>query len=430
MKLKVLVSTFSCVFLLIGCSLFQRSSRPPVEKVMRLSEAPESIADDLSLEGLKQGIEQNIEQLKARTAMKDMRFGAKVIEKEKYVMALETLLKKLESGASKEAFLGFLKENFEFHEIYGRREWGEVFMTSYYDPVIRGSRKRSAEFSQPLYGMPKDLVNINFDQFLTTFPQKFEGTEGPHEQKSTYSILRARVIKEGREIPEIVPFYSREEIDSGQDPLLKTTEVLAWVDPIESFFLQIQGSGKILFKDGSHIRVGYAAQNGHPYVPIGKYLLDIIPKEKMSLQEIVKHLRAVPQEERDRLLNLNPSYVFFRKLESKSITYFGSEVVAGRTIATDRHYFPKGALGYLEFEKPVFAAEEGIEVTSWQPTSRIVIDQDTGGAIQGPDRLDLYWGEGDDAKQTAGIMKNYGRLYYLLPKDHLLSSLLLSQAGE
>jgi len=149
--------------------------------------------------------------------------------------------------------------------------------------------------------------------------------------------------------------------------------------------------------------------------------LDVIPLEKMSMQEIKKHLYAVSIEERDRILNLNPSYVFFQKLNSKSLTYFGTEVVPGRTIATDRYYFPKGALAYLEFDKPVFADSETHEPQEWQPTSRIVIDQDTGGAIRGPHRLDLYWGEGDYGAQTAGIMKNWGKIYYLTPKAHLVA---------
>ena len=163
-------------------------------------------------------------------------------------------------------------------------------------------------------------------------------------------------------------------------------------------------------------------KNGYSYVAIGKFLLDQIPIEKMSLQSIETYLRSISKKEMQKILNKNPSYVFFRELDTKSITYLGTEVIPGRTIATDHGYFPKGALAFLEYEKPIFT-KESVEPKEWVPSKRFVIDQDTGGAIRGPDRLDLYWGKGEKSKQVAGFMRNYGRLYYILPKKKFVNQL-------
>jgi membrane-bound lytic murein transglycosylase A len=115
--------------------------------------------------------------------------------------------------------------------------------------------------------------------------------------------------------------------------------------------------------------------------------------------------------------------VFFRPLERHGVTALGTEVVAGRTIATDTSFFPKGALAFLQFEKPVFNSPGDTEPASWLPTSRFVLDQDTGGAIRGPHRVDLFWGRGPEAKQAAGVMKNKGRLVYFVPKPEFLQRL-------
>src|SRR5690606_10276917 len=170
---------------------------------------------------------------------------------------------------------------------------------------------------------------------------------------------------------------------------------------------------------GKLIRVGYGAQNGHPYVAIGQYLFDKIPREKMSQQKIESHLRSLSPEEMQNLMNMNPSYVFFLEIDTEPKAFFGTEVVPGRTIATDTRYFPKGALAYLEYEKPSFATPEDEEPTEFQKSSRFVLDQDTGGAIKGPHRLDLFWGSGRSAAQVSGVMRNAGRLYYLFPKAYL-----------
>lgn len=406
------------------CSCVSRAPLQLTEKAMRPAEPP-VLKDDLSLQQLSKALKANTERLMAKGISETLQFGEKIYAREDYVLALDHFSDFLEKEESLVRVSEYVKENFDFFEIYGQKEWGEVFMTSYYDPVIQGSWKKTKKFSQALYKVPSDMVTIDYSEFLEVFP-KLRPSELPHEQKSKGSVLRGRLISNDEGIDKVVPYYSREEIDSEGALKGKKLEML-WVDPIDAFFLQIQGSGivEVESKDGrkKKVRVGYAAQNGHSYVAIGRHLTDVIPIEKMSLQTIQSYLRTLSPEEIQKVLNLNPSYVFFRPLETKSITYFGTEVVAGRTIATDYRYFPKGALGYLEFEKPQFEDENAEEPISWVPSSRFVIDQDTGGAIRGGHRLDLYWGEGKLARQAAGVMKRWGKLFYLAPKDEFLRKL-------
>ncbi len=252
-------------------------------------------------------------------------------------------------------FVGVLKAGFDFYEVYGQREWGEVFITSYYTPVIGGSTIPTPRFSQPLYGVPHDLVWVDLASFARRFPEMMPWQGLPNEQKTKPGILRGRLCPcpEKGCVPEVAPYYSRKEIDEERRLADQGLE-LAWLDPIDCFFLQIQGSGVVNLENGMRLRVGYAAQNGHPYVAIGKFMYDVIPPQKMSMQAIRRHLKTLSPDELQEMLNRNPSYVFFRTLPGDPVTYFGTEVVDGRTIATDTRFFPKGALAYLEFEKPDF----------------------------------------------------------------------------
>ncbi|MCB0422599.1 MAG: MltA domain-containing protein, partial [Bdellovibrionales bacterium] len=380
--------------------------------------------DDLAGEGLADAIRANIKILKLKESPEaTLQFGPRTLLLKTYIRSLEELLAQFDNASksilqkggvsSFESWKEFLENNFEPYEIYGQKKWGDVFMTSYYVPIIEGSLRKTQRFTQPLYGVPSDMVKVEIGEFARV-NKALESLNGEVlEQKSPSPILRGRLIKSSSmSAPyRVVPYFDRKEID--QDNNLQGRKLeLVWVDPIEAFFLQIQGSGIVELPGKKQISIGYASQNGHPYVPIGKFLLDRIPKDQMSLQSIERELRKMNPEEMQSLLNQNPSYVFFRKLKSEAIAYLGTEVVDGRTIATDTKYFPKGALAYLEFEKPQFSNSEDTVPDSWQNSSRFVLDQDTGGAIRGPGRLDLFWGKGKEARQVAGVMKNWGRLYY------------------
>ena len=336
---------------------------------MRIVKFQPTLLDSLSKESFFLTLKKHIQVMKNSKLVKDpMIFGILKIEKNKYISSLENILE------HENNWLEYIQQKFDFYEVYGKNEWGEVMSTGYYEPHVRGSHQMSSEFSQPLYSTPKDL-------------------------KGSW-----------------VKYYTRKEIDS-DNKLRNQNLELAWLDPIDAYFIQIQGSGLVEFEDGAKVRFGFDHKNGHPYGALGKYLQDVIPKEKMSMQTIKKYLKTLNHFEQQEVFNKNPSYVFFRKLENETLTYAGMEVSPGRTIASDLRYFPKGALAFLDIEEPQFENISEIEPKSWLRLPRLVFDQDTGGAIKGGGRVDLYFGSSESDAQKAGVMKQNGKLYYLVPKN-------------
>ena len=412
--------------LLIFPLLFTSCERKPANtpgEAMRKSSIPSGLSDDLPLGELAKGIEDNINQLhKSETV--SLTFGPKEVSKEDYILSLYFIIELINSGVQKKELYKIISENFDFYEVYGDKDWGDVFITSYFEPVLEGSKRKTSKHTQPLYATPDDLVNFHLKKYAEQFERLSPIRDEIVDPKSNLSILSGRITSPYAEgtSKNIVPYYTREEIDGGGVLSGKKLE-LAWVDPIDAFFLQVQGSGAVRFSDGREIRLGYAAKNGHPYVGIGKLLYDQIPKEEMTMHRLDNHLRSLPEDEMREILFKNPSYVFFRKLEGRPLTHSGTEVVNGRTIATDKSYYPKGTLAYMEFTKPAFSDEFSREPNTWEKTSRFVLDQDTGGAIKGPHRVDLFWGKGEQAGQHAGVLKNWGKLYYLVPKDELTEKL-------
>ena len=264
----------------------------------------------------------------------------------------------------------------------------EGLVTGYYEPVIRGSRFRSGANRWPIYGVPDDMLTIDL------------GAAYPELAKYR---LRGRI--EGR---RIVPYWSRGEIDAHGDAF--KAPVLLWAaDPIDLFFLQIQGSGRILLPDGSMVRVGYADQNGYPYQSIGRWLVaqGELTLDKASMAGIKEWARANPSR-LSELLQSNPSFVFFRELPSGNdgpIGALGVPLTAGRSIAVDSQSIPLGA--------PVFLA------STWpnesRPLRRLMVAQDTGGAIKGVVRADFFWGLGPDNGALSGRMRQSGEMWVLLP---------------
>ncbi len=212
----------------------------------------------------------------------------------------------------------------------------------------------------------------------------------------------------------MVPYYSREEIDQKKTLAGKGLEILWCSDMVDIYVLQVQGSGKVDLGDGNVLSVLYDGQNGRPYKSIGKYLIDTgaMTSENMSLQATREYLRSHPDKLTD-VLNQNQSYVFFRLDTGPSIGNIGVALTPGRSIATDAKLFPKGALGFIVTQKPVI--ENGV-IRQWVPFTRFVVNQDTGGAIKGPGRADLFCGQGPEAELTAGNLQHEGELYFLVRK--------------
>lgn len=265
-------------------------------------------------------------------------------------------------------------------------------VTGYYEPVLEGSRERTDRFRYPVYGVPDDLIDVD----LAGLYPELKG-------------MRLRGRLNGR---KLVPYYSRAEIDAHGDGF--EAPVIAWVaDPVELFFLQIQGSGQIRFGDEDGIRVGYADQNGHPYRSLGRYLVaqGALPLEQASMQGIKAWAQAHP-ELLQGALEQNPSYVFFRALPTSGgpTGALGAPLSAMYSIAVDRRFYPLGAPVYLASTLPL----------SNIPLQQLVIAQDTGGAIRGAVRADFFWGSGDEAGGFAGRMRQQGRMWLLWPRGEPL----------
>src|SRR5687767_11566691 len=265
---------------------------------------------------------------------------------------------------------------------------GELGMiTGYYEPIIDGSRTPSARYPFPIYGVPQDLVVADLGNVV---PE----TRG----------LRLRGRVDGR---RLVPYYTRGEIDARGDAF--PAPVLAWSgDPVELFFLQIQGSGQVRLESGERIRIGYADQNGHPYRSLGRYLVERgeMLLEQASMQGIKAWAAANPLKLQDAL-SQNPSYVFFRELPTPDgpIGALNVPLHAEYSLAVDRRFVPLGAPVYLATTMPL----------SEEPLERLMAAQDVGGAIRGEIRGDFFWGTGVDAGAQAGRMRQQGRMWLLWP---------------
>jgi membrane-bound lytic murein transglycosylase A len=289
------------------------------------------------------------------------------------------------------AIRAFFEAFFVPHQVYNPDGSDNGLITGYYEPLLNGSRKRGGPYQTPLHRAPEDLLIVDLS---SVYP----------ELKNMR--LRGRVVGN-----KVVPYPARAELM--HSPALAGNE-LVWVDnPVDAFFLQVQGSGRVQFADSKEtIRVAYADQNGHPYKSIGRYLVDKgeLTMDQASAQGIKAWLAANPKRQQE-LLNANPGYVFFKE-EKLSDPRKGPKGALGvpltpqRSVAIDPQYIPLGAPVFLSTTLPGSNA----------PLQRMMLAQDTGGAIRNAVRADYFWGFGADAGDKAGKMKQRGMLWVLLPK--------------
>ncbi len=402
-RLLLLISLSSLVF--PSCS--SREVLKDRGGALRPTTFSQTFSDDLEIGPLVEAMEKQVALFEGSPAYPHpLVFGSRIYAPTEYARGLRAFMQVAKTKPRHEA-LAWLKRWFDVYEVYGTKDWSEVFLTSYFEPVLEGSRVRTARFSSPLLLRPPDLVDVDLEKFGNRF--------------QSIRQMRGRIEKDADGRMRLVPFPDRKEIET-EKALKKQKLEIAWVDPIDGFLLQIQGSGTVILEGGKELRLGYDGQNGHPYESIGKFV-GAIPLSELNLITLEAHLRSLSSNDLHKILNQNPSYVFFRHLDGKPLTYIRSEVVAGRTIATDTRYFPKGALAYLSFPKPQFKGPYLQAPAGWERTSRLVLDQDTGGAIRGGGRVDLFWGRGPEAKLNASVVKHPAQLYYLAPKQELLARL-------
>ena len=280
----------------------------------------------------------------------------------------------------------FFLENFTPYKLIGTDGSQKGLITGYYEPILNGSFTKNEQFKYPIYKKPEDLLIIDLSD--------------AYEELKNYR-LRGKLVGD-----KVIAYDSRESIESGKN---KNLEPICYVDnKIDLFFLHIQGSGKIKLQDGQVLNVGYAGQNGRSYYAIGKKLIEDghIKKENVSLQSIKTWLENNP-EKIDEILNLNESYVFFRKSQKTATGSLGVELVSGRNLAVDPTYIPLGFPVFIDTTNPI----------DQTPIQRLMVAADTGGAIKGEIRADFFFGNGKIAKELAGKMKQKGSLYILLPNN-------------
>lgn len=266
-------------------------------------------------------------------------------------------------------------------------------VTGYYEPVLKGSRARTDRYRYPLYAPPDDLLTVDLGD--------------------VYAELKSERVRGRLDGKRVVPYWTRAEIESGRARI--AGRELVWLDdPIEAFFVHIQGSARIELADKTTLRVGYADQNGFPYRSIGRVLIEQgeLTLEQASMQGIKAWGRQHP-DKLPSLLDANPSYVFFREIARDTgagidgpLGALGVPLAAGRAIAVDARLLPLGAPVFMATTDPLFGV----------PLRRLVMAQDTGGAIRGALRADLFWGSGEEAGANAGRMNQQGRMWLLWPK--------------
>jgi membrane-bound lytic murein transglycosylase A len=404
MKKATSIILVMLLLLVGGCTFFKKPpvmpAPPPPQKegpplaAVTGSDLP-LFRDDLDRESLVRAVRKSLEYYARLPERNTYRMAAERFTVRDMKESLEAFMKIVEASDSPAAIERRVRETFDVYRASGNPPSGSMLFTGYYEPVLKGSAARSEQHRYPIYRKPEDSVVVQLGKF---------------RDKYRNERLVGRV-----ENGELVPYFSRQEIDGARVLENRGLEIAWFADPVDIFFLHIQGSGMICLPDGACFQVSYAQSNGRAYRSIGKLLIDSgkATRENLSMQGIKKYLREHPEEIED-ILNYNESYVFFRRVEEGPVGSIGVALTGGRSIATDQTIFPRGALAFIKTRKPVIGPDG--DIRTWVPFSRFVLNQDTGGAITGPGRVDLYCGRGREAEITAGHLKEEGELYFLILK--------------
>ena len=294
-----------------------------------------------------------------------------------------------------ESVRAYFKQNFSVYKTTNLDGADSGLITGYYQPILKGSRTKSAKYPFPIYTSPPDLITVELDGL---FPEL------------KYKRVRGRVVGN-----KLVPYFNRAEIETDNSPI-KGHELVYIDNIVDVFFLQIQGSGVVQFENGEQVMVGYADQNGHSYNSVGRLLIERgeLTSANASMTGIKNWVKNNPLKFRE-LLNNNPSFVFFRELPSGlpgPIGALGVPILAERAVAVDPKFVPLGAPVFLSTTQP----------NNNKPLKRLMMAQDTGGAIKGGVRADFFWGAGTEAGAKAGAMKQSGKIWVLLPKEFVFKN--------
>jgi membrane-bound lytic murein transglycosylase A len=380
----------------VGCyPVLKEEAQRPEEALRQVRFFSPSYRDDMDRESLTLAVRRNLEYLERLPPETIFHYGANDFTLQQVRESQETFLDLLSKGLEADKLKREIRKKFRAYQATGRAGGRKVLFTGYYEPIYEGSLVPNETFRYPLYRPPDDLTRID----LSLFSEKFKGEN-----------IVARI--EGK---KVLPYYSRNQIEAERVLAGKNLEI-AWLkDPLDVAFLHIQGSGRLRLLDGKEVLVNYQASNGRPYRSIGRYMIEreFLGREEMSMQAIRKYLTDHP-EVLDEVLNYNPSYVFFRRVEKGPLGSLNVLLTPGRSVALDPKVFPRGALGFISCQKPLLNDQGNI--TGWTEFSRFVVNQDSGGAIKGAGRVDIFWGSGPYAELTAGHLRHEGDLYLLIKK--------------
>jgi membrane-bound lytic murein transglycosylase A len=392
-SLLFFLSSFFLIFVWPSCTLYIKPpGKPALEQLSIKQINSYEWVDYLNYKGLIQAIEQSVRYYERLPLTKSFKYGELNYSPEEMVASINLFLEIIRDYRGKEKMM-HLREKFLIFE--SKNSQGEAFFTGYYEPLLEGSTVPTEGFYEPIYETPDDLIEVDLGIFASRW--KNEKIVGRLEGN------------------RLVPYDSREEIVYKKS-LKDRAKPIAYVNGIELFFLQVQGSGLIRLPDGSVKRVNYAQKNGYPYRSIGKILKDKIPTDEMSLQSIKKYLYANPDEVHE-ILSYNQSYVFFREVEEGPLGNIEVPLTPNRSIAMDKRAAPQGGLAFIETELPILINGR---VIGWKPVKRFVLVQDTGGAIRNHGRVDIFLGKGENAGMVAGHLKHRGRAFLLVARKEFL----------
>jgi membrane-bound lytic murein transglycosylase A len=383
------IATFLLVALASGCYGIRISIEAPSRpELTRVSRPTYVYGDDLGLDGLRQAASMSIDYLEDFARPANHVLGRDVFSTSQIEASVKRFMAIVESTPPERLARRLSRECRAYTPIRAPR------FTAYYEPVLTASRHRDERFRYPLYQKPDELTLVRLANFF------------PHDHRKIHGAVHSG---------ELLPYLTREEIDRYGRLSGRGLE-LAWVDdPVALYFLHVQGSGRLRMDRGGEMRVNYAASNGLPYTSIGRYMLDNGMLESGSSGAIRAFLAGNPQL-RDDVMFQNRRYIFFREVDLDShegpIGSLGVPLVAGRSIATDERYIPPGSVLYIKSKRPV--TDELGRLTGWETFSRFAFSHDSGAAIKGPARADIYWGEGEQAGREAGYMSQSGKLVVLM----------------
>lgn len=347
--------------------------------------------DDLDRTSLLEGTRRQVAYLKRQDPQKIIRFAGDEYDTGWLLHSVEAFLEKVEQGIDNKELRRFLIDHYLVYQSGGKRDrrGRRMLVTGYYEPVFEGSLVRQPPFLTPIYSLPDSLVAI---------------------AQASGETRVGRYTSDHR----LMDYWSRSEIET--QGVLQGQELVFLKDPFDAFLLHVQGSGKILLPDGSLRAVRYAGSNGLEYQSIGKLLVDekIMALDEVNIPAIRAYLKEHPDEQQ-RILHHNPRFIFFAWGDTLGPRgSFGEVLTPGRSIAIDPAALPGASLGYLVSRTPKLMADG--QQDGWQPLARFVYPQDSGAAIKGTGRVDIFFGQGHAAEFAANHLKEDGKLYFLVKK--------------